>query len=326
MMLNNWINRHDFAFLCRHSAELPSIVRRVLRGRIGRVSATWSQKKPTPCWSNILRLRQRWNRLASGDENSDHIDYFHRKYLHGRDGLTGLALGCGDGSAVLRWLEKGGFSHIRGLDITPSQIAIASESARRNGCERMADFVAADVNSLDLPPGSLDCIFADHALHHFARLDRLVAQINVWLKPDGLLLLSEYVGPRRFQWTPRQMEAGTALLKMLPSRLRVWHEGNRVKHSLERPSKLRMFLGDPSEAIESDRIMPSLHRFLAPIEIRPCANTLLHPLLHGIAHHFSEEDPEAAHFLEILIQAEDRLLECRDIESDFLVAAFGKGR
>jgi ubiquinone/menaquinone biosynthesis C-methylase UbiE len=275
-------------------------------------------------WSDIPRLRQRWNVLVSVDADSDHIDHFHRKYIAGRTGLHGLSLGCGNGAAVFRWLEKGGFAHILGIDITRSQIEAATETSRQKNVEHAARFCAADVHTLDFSPHSIDCIFFDHAMHHFVRLDRLLPRIDTWLKPDGVLILSEYVGPRRFQWTHRQMSAGNKLLRMLPPRLRTWHDSGRVKNSIVRASQLRMYLGDPSEAIESDRIVPLLNQTFQPIELRPCGNTLMHPVLHGIAHHFCNNDAEAAEYLDQLIEGEDRRLASRQIESDFLVAIFGK--
>lgn len=63
---------------------------------------------------------------------------------------------------------------------------------------------------------------------------------------------------------------------------------------------------------------------MTPIEVRSCGGTILHPLLHGIAHNFFDDDSRARRFLEVLIAAEDALLASGDLQSDYVVAVFAK--
>ena len=37
-------------------------------------------------------------------------------------------------------------------------------------------------------------------------------RIESWLKPGGLFIVDEYIGPARFQWSARQMEAVEGML------------------------------------------------------------------------------------------------------------------
>ena len=127
------------------------------------------------------------------------------------------------------------------------------------------------------------------------------------LRPDGRLFIDEYVGPTRFQWTERQLEAVNALLALIPEHLRRLQNGG-IKKRVHRPSILSMVLDDPSEAIESAKILPALEEHFEALELKPYGGTLLHLVLSGIAHNFSEEEPETLAVLEFCFQAEDALL------------------
>jgi hypothetical protein len=97
-------------------------------------------------------------------------------------------------------------------------------------------------------------------------------------------VLNEYIGPARFQWTARQLEAVNALRELLPPRYRVRWQDRGLKRRVHRPSRLSMMLYDPSEAVESDRIVPSLDKFFAVVERRDYGGTFsIHslPTLRG---------------------------------------------
>ena len=81
---------------------------------------------------------------------------------------------------------------------------------------------------------------------------------------------------------------------------------------------------DPSEAVESARIIPLLHKIFEVIEIKEYGGTILHLLFSGIAHHFISPEAEAQRFLELFFEIEDQLLAQGDLQSDFIVAVCKK--
>ncbi len=85
-----------------------------------------------------------------------------------------------------------------------------------------------------------------------------------------------------------------------------------------------MILGDPSEAVESSKIRPLLHKIFEVVEIREYGGTVLHLLFSGIAHNFLSEDTETRHWLDICFEVEDSLLRKGDIQSDFIIAVCKK--
>jgi hypothetical protein len=78
-----------------------------------------------------------------------------------------------------------------------------------------------------------------------------------------------------------------------------------------------MLLLDPSEAVESSRILPLLDEIFEVVEVKEYGGTILALLLNGIAHNFSAQDTVAQQWLNICFTVEDLLLEAGEIQSDF---------
>lgn len=85
-----------------------------------------------------------------------------------------------------------------------------------------------------------------------------------------------------------------------------------------------MILRDPSEAVESSRILPLLTQIFDVVEIKECGGTILHLLLADIAHNFLSEEEETNRFLNLFLEVEDLILEAGDLPSDFVVAVCKK--
>src|SRR5271165_1460602 len=50
-------------------------------------------------------------------------------------------------------------------------------------------------------------------------LEGLFDRIRRSMKPNAVFIFDEYVGPRRFQWSDRQLQCINAAIELLPSRL-----------------------------------------------------------------------------------------------------------
>ncbi len=319
-MLDNLVNRHDAARLRRKltSGDLGAVVAK-LRGtsteRVVREGNT-TDREPTQ-WFSIPAVRRRWNLLVSGDEQVDAPAYLAATYLEGRAGLRALSLGCGTGARELRWAELGVFERLDGFDISPGAIEVARAAAVERGLDETVHFRVQDFTEL-VGAVRYDVVIAEHSLHHLAPMPEVVSTIAGLLEPDGLFFVDEYVGPDRFQWPDRQLAEAQAVLETFPARLRSLG-GGRTKDEVVRPSRMWMYLTDPSEAIDSARIRPVLHDVFDVVEERPYGGALLHLALADISQHFTEDDPEAMELLAAAFEREDRLMAERAIDSDFAV-------
>jgi SAM-dependent methyltransferase len=70
-------------------------------------------------------------------------------------------------------------------------------------------------------------------MHHFEALEYICQQMQQALKPGGLIILNEYVGPNRFQFPAQQKQAINLCLSLLPQRYRITVP-DFVSHETER--------------------------------------------------------------------------------------------
>ncbi len=130
-----------------------------------------------------------------------------------------LSLCCGFGE-VERILSKlGAFKHCTAIDLSLNAIQVAARVAKEQGVDNI-DFRVADLNSMELGTDQYDLIYANGALHHLAALERVAENIHRALKPGGLFVCNEYVGPNYQQLSLRQQEIINSVIHLLPARLR----------------------------------------------------------------------------------------------------------
>ncbi len=324
-MFKNWVNADDFVLVARRIREggLRRILRRVLGGRQVRIETSWRKSEIPPTnWWDIPEVVERWNLKITGSPSRDFNDYVAEKYLADQRDLVAVSLGCGTGVREKRWAETGKFRRIDGYDLSELRIESARASAKSAGLSDILNFHVADVFS-DAVDGVYDIVIVEGSLHHFSPLETILSRIQILLKDDGYLLVNEFVGPTQFQWEDRQLLEINRLLASLPDRLKTKWDGT-IKTRVGRPSRLCIRYGDPSEAIESERILPMLKTMFSPVEVKPYGGTILHMLFHEIAHNFRSDDPEVKKWLRVCFETEDALIESADLTSDFVAGVYQK--
>jgi SAM-dependent methyltransferase len=169
-------------------------------------------------WSDKAAVRRHHNRKISGDEQVDWIAHVANHYLPTPPLDRCLSLGCGSGK-LERWLlARGVVRSFDAYDLSPQSIEMARRLAAEAG--HAVRYEVADINRLTLPASTYDAVWIYHAMHHFRDLEAICERIARCLKPEGLLILNDYVGPSRFQLPRRQVEVIDACLRLLPERFR----------------------------------------------------------------------------------------------------------
>lgn len=272
-------------------------------------------------WWQVPAVRRRWNERMTGRPDQPYETYVANKYLANRHGLRLLSLGSGAASHELAFARLPQFDEVHCVDIAGRLLAQAAEVARREGLTNFRTEVA-DVNALDLPAAAYDVVLFHSALHHFRDVDGILARIRHTLRPDGLLVINDFVGPARLQWTAAQLaETNRILREVVPARYRVRYLSRQLKTSVSGPGLLRMRLADPSEAAESDRIVPGLRQYFEPLEEAALGGNILTLVLKDIAHHFlREDDAETQALLTELFRLEDAFLTAHP--SDLLFGVY----
>jgi len=229
-MFNNLINIYDILLTFKKikNGQMRKVFSKFLSGDEGKVEKTWTHtESPPKNWWNIPAVTRRWNYMISGDYNVDYYKYIAEKYLAGRKSLRALSLACGVGKRELKWAESGIFERIDAYDLSKARIEYAKRQAREMGYDNIVHYHVANVYDIDMSEGCYDIILAEQSLHHFSPLKDLLVRIHTSLKTDGYLIVNDFVGPTRFQWTDKQLNAINGLLAIIPEKYKKeWEEAS----------------------------------------------------------------------------------------------------
>lgn len=238
-----------------------------------------------------------------------------------RQGLTlpvarAVSLGCGRGRQDRSLFRHGVIETLVGYDLSPDSLEAATKWARSSGIDGF-EYRLGDLNGIELDNGSFDLAVAEMSLHHTTELERLFDVVARALRPGGLLLVDEYVGPTRFRWTEAQIRTVNGLLSILSSEMRMTPDGI-VKPLIGHLPDAFFEEVDPSEAVRSAEVMVCLEQRFEILWRRPYGGAILHPMLHDIACNFREGDLFSETFLESAIAIEDTMMMTGELDSDFI--------
>lgn len=227
-----------------------------------------------------------------------------------------LELGCGNGQALSSLLWAPTARSLVGIDLDETRFAAARQTMGAAGAA--VKLVAADINHLELEENSLDLIYSIQAFHHFENLEHIFAQIDRALRPGGLCVLDEFVGPARFQWTDLQLELTAKLLDLLPPALRTYLNGVEKRRE-ERSPVEDVIRVCPSEAIRADEIVPLFCRTFDVLHHKKLGGTIQHLLYSGIVHNLPDNDPATDRIVDSIDGLERIFIEEDLIPSDFVL-------
>ena len=198
------------------------------------------------------------------------------------------------------------------MDITPEILALARAEAERRGLRNIR-FFQGDFNRLELEPRSFDAVVGLGSIHHVEALESFWESVRKALRPGGVLLAQEFIGPDRMQWNEAQQREGTRVLRELVP------QEHKVHHEVVRPVELATMLAyDPSEAVRSSEILQTLRA--GGFEVVAYAGagcSLLQPVLMHQVQTFDPRNWEHNLRLVQLFREEDRLLREGVLGDDF---------
>jgi SAM-dependent methyltransferase len=268
-------------------------------------------------WMNHPVIEKHINRKISGDAGKNWLDYVKLKYAP--QPLTrGLSLGCGAGGLERHGLFLDICQHFDAFDVAPGAIEVAKSEAAKMGFGPRTHYEARDLNAVTLAPQTYDIAFACQSAHHFTAIEHIFGQVQRALKPGGLFVLNEFIGPTRFQWTDQQLALVNDILKTLPvDYRRLVLSPEVIRDHLPRPTVAQMIAIDPSEAVRSGELLSLVDSHFEIIERIDFGGTILQLLLQDIAGNFDPENAEDVAMLDRLWTMEDDLISAGRLSSDF---------
>lgn len=282
--------------------------------------ASFTQRLVHANWMGNTAVLMHLNERATGDPAREWLNSWARQFFAGEN-LRVLVLGCGDG-----WLERGiatwpFVAHIDAVDFAAD--AVARAKAMAADIPKIA-YAVVDLNRDELPRDAYDVIVAHAVLHHVENLEHAYAQLHGALRERGTLILNEYVGPNRFQFSDDVLRVMNELFVCLPARLRRGAIQERVYDRRERPTVAQMIGNDPTEAVRAEELVGMTGERFRVVARRNIGGTILQHLLYDIVHNFRFDVPRERALVEMLCTIEAALVDAGTIPCDFVLLAARK--
>ncbi len=302
----------------RHGAGF--LFRRISHKSSERVQKAWNSAvtKQRTAWWEIPAVQRRMNTLTTGDASKSYLKYLAEILP---ENSRVLSPGCGTGEKEIRLSAFENIAQVDAFDIAPKRIELAKRKAKEKNATNV-NFFTADITRYEPEKETYDAVLFDSFLHHVKEVGRILDIFISALKPNGLLVLNEYVGANRFQWSEEQIAAANEALDLLPENLRRREFDGKIKRKVFRPGLLRMILSDPSEAVNSEAILPEIHKRLEIVEEKPYGGNLLQLTLKDISQNFIKETAENLTAIEKVFVREDEFLERNP--SDYVFGIYRK--
>jgi SAM-dependent methyltransferase len=248
------------------------------------------------------------NERATGDPARDWLSSWAHRWFAG-DALRVLVLGCGEG-----WLERAVaqwpfVARIDAVDFAADAVARAKEAAK--GIDKI-HYGVLDLDRDVLPPDTYDVVVAHSVLHHVTNLEHAYAQLERTMRANATLIVNEYVGPNRFQYSDDVLSIINTLLACI---------GQPPK---QRPTVEEMMANDPTEAVRSEELLAFTERTFEVLERKNIGGTILQHLLYETIAGFRFENPRERSILEMLCTIEAMLVDSARVPCDYVILAARK--
>jgi SAM-dependent methyltransferase len=282
-----------------------------------KVAEWWGDPQSEPPgtqWVQVPEVLENINWRATGDPAIDWISHSASLVSAFPKPIKALSVGCGFGGIerILRRREVCQLIH--GVDVADAAIKTARNAAEAEAVQGLT-YEVADLNTAKFPAEAYDVVYAHASLHHVFQLEHLLDQIRQTLKPEGLFVVYEYIGPSQMQFPQRDLELADVFLKAIPERYRKLRRQEGIKKEAIRPSLDTMNSSDPSEGIRASEIVPLVASRFEVRHFRYVGGTLLLLVFNEIAGNFKEDDAEIMPLVKALIALDNFLIDNKVLPS-----------
>lgn len=271
-------------------------------------------------WWIVPKIKERWNYMVTGNKNVDFVDFTVNSYLSDKQNLKMLSLGSGNCASEIKFASSSKFKEVVCTDISDVLLKHAELDAKSQQLKNIK-FNVQNANNFSFPKKYYDIVYFRASLHHFKNIETLIGKlVKNTLKNNGYLIIDEYVGPNRIQYSKQQLNEINQALKLIPKKYRMRYKLNLYKNKVYGSGIIRMKIADPSECIESENILPTIHTNYDTIYEANYGGNILMTTLKDIAHHFIDLNEEKTLILNKLFNFEDEYLN--KYPSDFVFGIY----
>jgi SAM-dependent methyltransferase len=242
------------------------------------------------------------------------IDAIGEKYLTPAPARL-LSIGCGM-AFIEEHMARAGFAqHILAYEMSGSAINAAKARVAGQSYADRLELRAGDVLTENLPTAGFDVVFVQAAIHHFLEIEPMFQLMHRVLKPGGLLIYDEYIGPDHHIYDDHVLAVMDRINACLTPGYRWDHLAKQERQGVPKPDLQWMLQHDPSEGVHASQILPLTYRYFDVIDRRDYGGSIMRPFFTGILPNFDWNDPKDQTVGRLIVLLERLLVEKGTIPS-----------
>jgi ubiquinone/menaquinone biosynthesis C-methylase UbiE len=242
----------------------------------------------------------------TGDGDRFWLDAICDDYLKGRAGHV-LSLGCGTAIHEEHLLQRGFAERVVGYEMSAQAVDAARRRLDTTPYGSRIELRCGDPIADALPSHAFDVVLVEAAIHHFVRIEEMFELMWRVLKPSGLLVYDEYVGPDHHQHGEELMALLNRVNACLDESYRRDFESGLPRARVD-PAPLDWMLKyDPTEGVHASRILPLTYQYFEVVDRRDYGGAVLRPFMSRILTNWNFADPKDRSVMRLIIVLEQEL-------------------
>jgi len=255
-------------------------------------------------WNDLPQVLEYMCENFTGDKTKWWVQDFKDRYAS-KPFEYGLFLNCGNGWVERDFIDKNIVKRCVAFDYSLDLLLDAKGA--RDG--REIDYFLTDANTVFFGDNQFDLIVNVAALHHVQYINRIGYILARALKPGGLFVHFDYIGPRRNQYSWLHWYRIRRTNNSLPPVIK--------KTPLNRPHLPTMLHVDPTEAIHSNLTLRIVARYFDIIERHDTGGGLAYEIL---THNSKTQDSPASElspYIEKILRLDEEYTAAKIVPSLF---------
>ena len=272
-------------------------------------SGQWGKKASAPRndWWDSPHIIRHINKTICGEElegwNAGPIKLLRQVMPPDHILDEAVSVGCGTALKEMHLLQEGLVRHFTCFDLSETAIALAKEAAEERGLSDRILLLQEDFFESEYADMTYDMVFWDNSLHHMLDASYAIQKSYDILNDGGVFFCHDYVGKNRFQLSDIELAIINGVRVMLPDSIFQMDGETRFGRRVVCPSWESMVNMDPSEAADSQAILPGIARVFPEALVIPTGGLIYFGCLGGILNQIDEGSP----LLEYLLSMDDEV-------------------
>lgn len=218
----------------------------------------------------------------------------------------GVSIGGGAGQKEINLIKQGIVKSFDLYELSEARISEGMDLAKKHSIEGQINFIYGDAFELVTQVEKYDFVHWNNSLHHMMDVDKAIEWSRAVLKDGGLFYMDDFIGASRFQWPDKQLEIASKIRhSFIGSKylLNPKTEVDYLRTEMTRPNKEKLIQDDPSEAADSDKIIPAILKCFPNADIKYTGGVVYHLALSDMLHNFDDEDDKILLDLLMIIES-----------------------